>query len=86
MTKVRHGKQESRGLRLTIKAAKMRHSGIYECRVSNRYQEITKSVELVVWPRGKSHGNSWIKSFYSSWHTKILTANKHSTKLILLEI
>lgn len=52
VTNVEYGEAESRGLRLTIGRARLKDTGLYRCTASNRYQSITKTVKLIVWPIG----------------------------------
>ena len=54
VTDVKHGTADSRGLRLTIAMATLKDSGFYHCTASNRYESITKTIKLIVWPIGKT--------------------------------
>lgn len=52
VTKVKYGVTESKGFRLTLGKVRLEDSGFYQCTASNRFQSITKTVKLTVWPPG----------------------------------
>ena len=43
-------------LRILFIAVQLNHSGIYICTVSNAFETVEKTLELIVWPHGQCRG------------------------------